>query len=204
MNPQNSSEPPRPETTLRGEVTQVLAAIESGREEAKGRLLELVYDELRGLAGAMMRREREGHTLQPTSLVHEAALRMLDEDSLANIPNRSYLFRAMTTCMRRILIDHARARGAERRGGGLRREEWDGALDVPQEAGSVDVLALDESLERLQALDPRQAAIVELRFFGGFDMQEIADQLGVSLSTVEKDWRIARAWLRSQLENDAD
>jgi RNA polymerase sigma factor (TIGR02999 family) len=203
MNLQDPSGARRPETTLRGEVTQVLAEIESGREEAKGRLLELVYDQLRDLAGAMMRGEREGHTLQPTSLVHEAALRMLDEDALARMPNRSYLFRAMATCMRRILIDHARARGAQRRGGDRRREAWDNALDVGEENSGLDVLALDEALRRLQALDPRQAAIVELRYFGGFEMQEIAEQLEVSLSTVEKDWRVARAWLRSQLESDA-
>jgi RNA polymerase sigma factor (TIGR02999 family) len=152
----------------------------------------------------MMRRERDGHTLQPTSLVHEAALRMIDEDALGRIPNRSYLFRAMATCMRRILIDHARAKGAQRRGGDRRREEWDGALEVAAMNAPVDLLALDEALERLGALDARQAAIVELRFFGGFEMQEIAEQLGVSLSTVEKDWRIARAWLRSQLETGGD
>jgi RNA polymerase sigma factor (TIGR02999 family) len=106
--------------------------------------------------------------------------------------------------MRRILIDHARARGAQRRGGDRRREAWDDALDLAEENSGVDVLALDEALEQLQALDARQAAIVELRFFGGFEMPEIADQLGVALSTVEKDWRIARAWLRSQLEGDAE
>jgi RNA polymerase sigma factor (TIGR02999 family) len=187
------------EADPKGEVTRLLGEVAGGNDEAKEQLIAVVYDELRALAGGFMRRERAGHTLEPTALVHEALVRLLDEPALKEGRNRAYFFGAMAQAMRRVLVEHARARGAQRRGGDLQRVGLDHAVEHVEKNHNVNLLSLDDALEELRALDPRQAEIVVLRFFGGFEMTEIAGQLDVSLSTVEKDWRMARAWLRQQL-----
>jgi RNA polymerase sigma factor (TIGR02999 family) len=182
-----------------GEVTRLLGEIEAGNASAQERLLEVAYGELRALAGGLMRQERAGHTLQPTALVHEAAVRLLGEGALARVQGRRHFFGAMATAMRRVLVDHARARRADRRGGGRPALPLDEALDQLEQSQRIDLLGLDDALRELAARNPRQAEVVVLRFFGGLEMDEIAGHLGVSLSTVEKDWRVARAWLRSVL-----
>jgi RNA polymerase sigma factor (TIGR02999 family) len=183
-----------------GEVTRILNEIEAGDPAAQGKLFEVVYDELRALAASLMRKERAQHTLQPTALVNEAALRLLGEDALRRVRNRAYFFGMMGLAMRRVLVDHARTRGAQRRGGGQERLPLDAAVDLVEQTHQVDLLALDEVLRELEALNRRQYDVVMLRFFGGFEVPEIADQLGIGLSTAEKDWRLARAWLRRRLE----
>jgi RNA polymerase sigma factor (TIGR02999 family) len=180
-------------------MTLVLERVEAGDEAAKAQLLELAYEELRKVAGGMMRRERTDHTLQPTALVNEAVIRLLGEDALAAATNRAYFFGIMANVMRRVLVDHARKRDALRRGGDRQRASFDVAIEEAEGAGRVDVLDLDEALNELAAVDQRQAQIVTLRFFGGLSIPEIAEHLDVSVSTVEKDWRFARAWLRRQL-----
>ena len=162
--------------------------------------MEAAYDELRRLAGGMMRRERGDHTLQATALVNEAALRMLGQNALATSGNRAYFFGAMATAMRRVLVDHARARSARRRGGGdYQRHGLDYAVEEIELDAQVDLVALNDALDRLEALSERQSRIVTLRFFGGMSVPEIAEHLDVSVSTVEKDWRLARVWLHRQL-----
>ena len=147
----------------------------------------------------MMRRERDNHTLQPTALVNEAALRMLGQISDIASRDRAYFFGAMATAMRRVLVDHARSRNAARRGGDYQRQSLDYAIDAVEQEAQVDLLALDDALDQLAELNLRQSEIVSLRFFGGMSIPEIADHLSVSVSTVEKDWRVARAWLHGQL-----
>jgi RNA polymerase sigma factor (TIGR02999 family) len=182
-----------------GEVTQILGQIEAGNEAAQAQLFTLVYDELRSLAGSLMRRERPEHTLQPTALVNEAAARLLGEEALRKIPNRAYFFGMVGLAMRRVLVDHARTRGAKRRGGDQDRLPLDAAIDLVEQTHQIDLLALDELLQELEKLNKRQYEVVMLRFFGGFEVPEIAEQLGIGLSTAEKDWRVARAWLRQRL-----
>lgn len=186
----------------RGEVTQLLEKIESGDDSARTRLLEVAYEELRSMAGQLMKRERADHTLQPTALLNEAALRLLNENALSRMANRSYFFGTMANAMRRVLVDHARARSVAKRGGGEAKVPLDIAIDILEQTHKFDLQEMDEALSELEKLDPRQAEIITLRFFGGFEMQAIADQLDVSLSTVEKDWRFARAWLRKQLREE--
>jgi RNA polymerase sigma factor (TIGR02999 family) len=186
----------------RSEVTTLLEAIRAGQADAQAQLVRLVYDELRQLAAGLMRREGAGHTLQPTALVHEALLRLLGSDGLSEARDRAHLFAAAARAMRHILVDHARRHAAAKRGGG--RES------VPLDEGvayvttpSMDLLALHDALDQLAALNERQARVVELRFFGGFTVEEIADQLQLSVATVEGDFRKARAFLHSRLVGDA-
>lgn len=186
-------------TAARGEVTRLLGAAEAGDPEAKHRLLAVAYDELRDLAANLMRSERTDHTLQPTALVNEAAMRLLNDQAPLHGTSRAWFFGAMAQAMRRVLIDHARKRNAQRRCGSWSRTPLDTVVEQMETAHGVDLVDLDASLKQLEALNERQSAVVERRFFGGCDMPEIAAQLGVSLSTVENDWRIARAWLRQQL-----
>ena len=160
-------------------------------------LLPLVYDELRALAGALLRREPGGHTLQPTALVHEAYLRVVQQTGVA-WKNPGHLRAVGARAMRRILVDHARKKQAGKRGGGARPVTLNSGLLADDEA-PVDVLDLEQALERLAALDGRQASILELRFFGGLTNLEVAGVLGVSLTTVEDQGRIARAWLAREL-----
>jgi RNA polymerase sigma-70 factor, ECF subfamily len=187
-----------------GDVTLLLQAIQSGDTGAKGRLADLVYAELRGAAAGLMGQERGDHTLQPTALLHEAFLRLFRDELLSKAPNRAYLFGAAARAMREVLADHARRRRAAKRGGAYRRVPLDELLDQLEQEHHVDVLAVHEMLDTLAALHERQTQIITLRFFGGFTVPEIAELLGISVSTVESDFRIARAWLRQQLKGDAE
>jgi RNA polymerase sigma factor (TIGR02999 family) len=182
----------------RQEVTQLLADIEAGQPGAESRLLPLVYDELRRVAAGYMRRERPGHTLQATALVHEAYIQLVDQTRVT-WRNRAHFFAVAAQLMRRILVDHARSRNAQKRGGPapkLALEEAVGLLD----RRDVALEALDDALTALAQLDPRQGRIVELRFFGGLTVEETAEVIGISPATVEREWRMARAWLHSQLQ----
>ncbi|MBL8863789.1 MAG: sigma-70 family RNA polymerase sigma factor [Planctomycetes bacterium] len=179
------------------EVTRLLDAIGRGEDGASARLLELVYGELRALAGAYGRGQRPGHTLQPTALVHEAFVKLVEADA-REFTDRAHFLAVAATAMRHILSDHARARRADKRGGGLERVTLvEGAL--AGEARDLDLVALDDALQELSELDARKHRVVELRFFGGLTAEEAARVLDVSLSTVESDWRAARAWLHVRL-----
>jgi RNA polymerase sigma factor (TIGR02999 family) len=185
-------------TEPRGDLTAILGEVRAGRADAQERLVRVIYAELRRIAGGLMRRERPGHTLQPSALVHEALLRLLDGDTLADVPNRRHLFAAAAQAMRQVLVDHARRRHAAKRLGGRIRRPLDDAL-VAYEAQGLDVLALHDALDHLARSNPRQAQVVTLRFFGGLSVPEVAAALEVSDTTVEGDWRFARAWLHDQL-----
>src|SRR5262245_22643774 len=182
----------------RDDLTAILSEVRAGREDAKERLVRAIYAELRRTAGGLMRRERPGHTLQPSALVHEALLRLLDGDALADVPNRRYLFAAAAQAMRQVLVDHARRRRARKREGNRVRVPLDQVLAGFDEQG-LDVIALHEALERLAQDHPQPAQVVDLRFFGGLSIPEVAETFGVSDTTIESDWRFARAWLRGQL-----
>jgi RNA polymerase sigma factor (TIGR02999 family) len=184
----------------RGDLTVLLDEVRAGNTEARARLVVAIYGELRRMAGRMMRHERPDHTLQPSALVNETLLRFLMGEALADVPNRRYLFAAAARAMRQVLVDHARKRRASNR---LVRVPLDGALAAFDERG-LDVIALHEALERLGQTYSRQAEVVELRFFGGLSMPEVAETLGVSTTTVESDWRFARAWLQVRLGGPAD
>lgn len=179
------------------QTTELLLAVARGGRSAANALLPLVYDELRGLAEHYMRRERPGHTLQPTALVNEAYLRLIDQ-SRVDWKSRAHFFGVAAEMIRRILVDHARKRAAIKRGGGAAKATSSEALaDVGSDR--VDLLALDEALEKLRELDERRSQVVELRFFGGLSVEETAHVLGVSPRTVKGDWHLARAWLRNHL-----
>jgi RNA polymerase sigma factor (TIGR02999 family) len=173
-------------------VTQLLVAWSQGDERALDALTPLVYDELRSLAHSYMRRERPGHTLQSTALVHEAFMRLVDQDVQWN--SRAHFFGIAAQMMRRILVDHAKAQAAAKRGAGAPRIELDERLAASPQR-DVDLLALDEALERLSEVDPQRSRIVELRFFGGLSNEESAEVLGVSPATIQRQWAGARAWL---------
>ena len=178
-------------------ITQLLVAWGEGRQDALDQLVPLVYAGLRRLAAGYMRHESPGHSLQPTALVHEAYVRLIDQRQV-HWRNRAHFFGVAAGMMRRILVDHARARRADKRGGAWERVTL---VDdhVAGGAQDVGVLALHDSLERLAALNPRQERIVELRYFGGLTIQEAAEVVGVSEATAVRDWTIAKAWLRADL-----
>ena len=165
--------------------------------EALDRLLPAIYDELRALAASYLKSERRAHTLQPTALVHEAYMRLIDQRSV-DWKNRAQFFGVAAQMMRRILVNHAEAKAAEKRGGGAERVTLTDQIHVSGR-DEVDVLAVDGALSRLAALDERQAQIVELRFFAGLTIEEIAEVLGVSSPTVKRDWSMAKAWLKREL-----
>jgi RNA polymerase sigma-70 factor, ECF subfamily len=185
-----------------GAVTQVLAEVAAGSDSAAARLLPLVYDELRALARNHFRRQRSDHTLEPTALVHEAFLRLVGGEA-GKLRDRAHFFAVAATAMRQILIDHARRRQAAKRGGELQRVALDAAAppadDAALSVGGVDVLTLEDALQKLAERDPRKARVVELRVYGGLTCEQAAEVLGVSPKTVEGDWYMARAWLRSAL-----
>jgi RNA polymerase sigma-70 factor (ECF subfamily) len=178
-------------------VTELLRAHRAGDAEALERLVALVYGELRRQAARYLRRERQNHTLQPTALVHEAYLRLADQRDV-EWQNRAHFFAISAQIMRRILVDHARGRGRGKRGGGLAPVLLDDALAIA-EARDLDLVALDDALSALARLDERQSRIVEMRFFAGLEVEEVAEALGVSPTTVKRDWSLARAWLRREL-----
>jgi RNA polymerase sigma-70 factor, ECF subfamily len=179
-------------------LTMILGRARAGDERARGELIALIYDELRRVASGLMRRERRDHTLSPTAVVHEAVIRLLGEGVFDRAADRSFLFSAAARAMREVLIDHARRRGANRRGGGRRRVALDAVVDYLDGQG-LDIVAVHEALDRLAALDERQAQVMTLRYFGGMTVAEVAAALGVSVATIEHDWRLARAWLAGQL-----
>lgn len=180
-----------------GEVSRLLQAASAGDADALAKIVPLVYDELRRIASAYLRRERSDHTLQTTSLVHESYLRLVGQADLS-WRNRAHFRAIAANTMRRVLVDHARARSAQKRGGGQRVALEDDAGITS--ARSVDVQAVDQALTRLAELDPQQARVVELRFFAGLSVEEAAAALGISTATVKRDWAMARAWLRRELE----
>ncbi len=175
-----------------GEITALLRAWGSGDRRAIEDLTPLIYEELRRLARSHMRRERANHTLGATGLVHEAFLRLLDESRVC-YRDRLHFFGAAAGVMRRVLVDHARARGTSKRGGEAIRVTLDEALDVP--GGPPDLLMIDGCLRRLSSLDERQSRIVELRFFGGLSIEETSELLSISPMTVKREWSVARAWM---------
>ena len=180
------------------EITEILNAVGAGRPGAPEELVAALYDELRSVARRDLSGERPNHTLQPTALVNEAWLRLFSGKEAA-FENRAHFFSAASTAIRRVLTDHARRREAEKRGGGRVRV----SLDDVERGGPVrpeEVLALDDALERLTGFAPEQARIVEMRFFGGMTTPELARALDLSESTIERHWRLARAWLRNELD----
>lgn len=179
------------------EVTRLLVAWGNGDQAALDRLMPLVYAELRRLARNYMSRERPGHTLQSTALVNEAYLRLVDQENM-RWENRAHFFGIAVRLMRQILIEHARGKQAAKRGGGQYRLSLS-KVDRVASAPDLDLLALDEALGRLEALDPQKGRIVELRYFGGLGIEETAEVIGKSPATVKRDWSIARAWLRSEI-----
>jgi RNA polymerase sigma factor (TIGR02999 family) len=180
------------------EVTEILKAAASGEAEAAARLLPLVYDELRRLAAQKLAQEKPGQTLQPTALVHEAYLRLVGPNADKQWQGRGHFFAAAAEAMRRILIDHARHKRSTRHGGGRRRLPLDG-LEVVAPEPDEDVLALDEALTKLAAVDRPAAELVHLRHFGGLTLPEAAEVLGVSPRTADRLWAYARAWLHREL-----
>jgi len=183
------------------EVTRILSALENGDPSASEQLLPLVYRELRNLAAAKLSREKPGQTIQPTVLVHEAYVRLVDGDVTRVWNGRGHFFAAAAEAMRRILIDAARRKQSTRHGGGLRRVDWD-AIDVADESRDDELLALDEALGRLEQVRPEHAKLVKLRYFAGMTIPEAAQALGVSHATAERHWTFARAWLYAQLKTE--
>jgi RNA polymerase sigma factor (TIGR02999 family) len=180
-----------------GDVTHLLDDLTAGKEHAFDELLPLVERELRRRAAGYMRRERQNHTLQPTALVNEAFLRLVDQRNV-RWQNRAHFFAVASQAMRRILVDHARSHQRAKRGGPAPAVTLDEAM-IASEERSIDLLALDHALERLAALDERQARVVEMRFFGGLSVEETAEILDISPATVKREWSMARAWLHSEL-----
>lgn len=182
-------------------VTQLLREWNSGSNEALDQLLPIIYEELRVRAARNLRRERPGHTLQTTALVHEAYLRLAGAQDLP-WQNRTHFFAIAATLMRRILVEHARKKSASKRGGSGIRLTLDEGLAVSERTDGIDVIAVDEALDRLAAVDAQQARIVELRFFSGLSVEETAEALGVSPRTVKRDWAVAKAWLHRHLSRE--
>jgi RNA polymerase sigma factor (TIGR02999 family) len=194
---QESSTSPEPSAR----VTALLERARRGHEDALAELLPLVYQELRRVAASYLRRERPGQTLQATALVHEAYLRLLREQHVS-WENRAHFCAIAANSMRQILVERARARNAAKRGGQLHRVTLDDAI-AGAEAAGVDVDALDQALARLAEIDPQQARLVELRYFGGLTIEETAGVLDVSPATVKRSWTVAKAWLRKELDASA-
>ncbi len=182
-----------------GNITQILKRYSQGEQDALETLLPSIYSELRRLAQSYMRKESAGHTLQPTALVHEAYFRLIDQKEV-QWQNRAHFFGIAAQLMRRILIDHARARHAEKRGGDHTIVSFDEKFHAGSSSNQEpDLLAIDSALEKLEKLNARQAKVVELRYFGGLNIDEIAVALDSSPATVKRDWTIAKAWLYREL-----
>lgn len=182
-------------------ITACLERLRAGEPRALDQLLPLVYNELRAIAGAQLRNERTGHTLHATALVHEAYVRLAERDGLAP-RDRSHFFAIAAQSMRRVLIDHARARRRQKRGGGETPVPLDGIEDLIGDDAASELVALDDALNRLATASPRAALVVERRFFGGLTLEETAESLDTSLKTVQRDWIVARAWLRKEIAGD--
>lgn len=198
-------------STPAGPVTGLLQRWSDGDRSAIDQVIPLVYDELRRMAQRQLRHERDGHTLQSTGLVHEAFMKLAEQDGPARWESRAHFLGWTATLMRHILVDHARARQAAKRGGGVAIESLDALMDdthgqaaVAAQVGAggsepIDVIAMDQALQRLEALDPQQGRVVELRFFGGLSVAETCEALGISPATVKREWATARAWLLREL-----
>jgi len=178
-------------------VTQMLLEWRSGKQEALGQLMPVVYDELRRLAAHYMRRERKEHTSQPTALVNEAYLRLIDVK--ISWQDRAHFFAVAARLMRRLLVDHARGQRRDKRGADVMRVELKEAENVSAKP-AWDLVALDEAITRLAEFDPRKSEIIELHFFAGLNNEEVAEALGISRATVQRDLRLAKAWLKHELQ----
>jgi RNA polymerase sigma factor (TIGR02999 family) len=187
------------EASSRQDVTGLLLQWRDGRKEALDRLVPIVYSELKRLARTRLRAEQDGHSLQATALVHEVYLRLVDVDRMS-LENRVHFFAVASRLMRQILVDHARRRNAEKRGGDVTTISLADASPLQPET-SVDILALDEALDVLTTLDARLCRVVELKFFGGLTIEEAAAALDVSRATVERDWAVAKAWLYDRVSS---
>jgi len=186
---------------LSASVTELLIAWNGGDQAALSELMPLVFTELRVLAGIYLKRERPGHTLQPTALVNEVYLRLVDREQVT-WENRAHFFGLAARMMRRLLVNHAEARRAEKRGGGAAKVSLDEAV-LPGCAPEVDVLGLDAALQELERLDPRQGQVVEMRYFSGLSIAETAEALQISPATVKRDWETAKLWLRRRMAESA-
>lgn len=191
-----------PDTSTQ-ELTQMLIQLSEGKTQVVNDILPLIYDELRSLASNYLRRERSDHTLQPTALVHEAYIKLIDQTQV-KWQNRAHFFGIAANIMRRILVDYARKHHAEKRGGDAEKMPLEEEILIVSEGKSAELLALDEALENLAKVDPQKSKIVELRYFGGLSVEETAEVLGVSEITVKRHWRMAKAWLYGQLANDQE
>src|ERR1043166_3558032 len=180
-------------------VTQLLIDWSKGDQKALDKLMPLVYSEIRRLANNYLRRERQNHTLQPTALVNEAYLKLVDQRN-AQWQNRAQFYGVAAQLMRRILVDHARQHQAAKRGGSAQHRLSITSAERLAAKPETDLLAMHEALEELKTFDPQQERIVELRFFGGLSIEETAEVMGIGHATVERDWKMARAWLRRKLE----
>lgn len=183
-----------------GEITAMLIELTEGNQDVVDRILPFIYDELRRLAGSYLRRERPDHTLQPTALVHEAYMKLIDQKKV-QWQNRAHFFGIAAQVMRRLLMDHARKHLANKRGGDAEILPLEEEILVVSHDRSAELLALDDALERLSELDPPKARVVELRYFGGLSIEETAEVLGVSVPTVNRHWKMAKAWLYSELSS---
>lgn len=183
--------------TAKPEITRLLIDWRNGEAAAFEQLVPIVYDELRRLARAFMRRQNPGHTLQTTALVNEAYIRLVDSDKV-NWQSRTHFFAISAQLMRRILVDAARRRQSQKRGGDRVQITLDERIDIPLE-NETDMVALDEALKRLAEFSPRQCRIVELRYFGGLTEEQVAEVMEISARTVRRDWSLARAWLYREL-----
>jgi RNA polymerase sigma factor (TIGR02999 family) len=182
-------------------LTQMLVQLSEGNSQMVEDILPLIYNELRKLAGNYLRRERSDHTLQPTALVHEAYIKLIDQTQV-KWQNRAHFFGIAANIMRRILVDYARQHKAEKRGGAAEKLPLEEEILIVSEGKSAELLALDEALENLAKMDPQKSKIVELRYFGGLSVEETAEVLGVSEITVKRHWRMAKAWLYGQLAHE--
>jgi|SRR5215471_12446522 len=179
------------------DVTQLLEELRGGNEDAVAKLISLLYGELRRMAAAYLSRERRDHTLQPTAVVHEAYLRLVDQRNV-QWQNRKHFFGVAAQVMRRVLVDHARSHQSLKRGGAHGKISLESAMVSATDRGA-ELIAVDEVLTRLAAFDPQQARIIELRFFGGLTVEETAQVLGISPATVKRDWNVAKAWLTREI-----
>ncbi len=182
------------------EITQMLIELTGGNKDVVNQILPHIYDELRRLAGSYLRRERSDHTLQPTALVHEAYMKLIDQKKV-RWQNRAHFFGIAAQVMRRILMDHARKHSAGKRGGEAEKLPLEEEILIVSTDRSADLIALDDALQGLAELDPQKAKLVELRYFGGLSIEETAEVMGVSVPTINRQWRLAKAWLHSQVSS---
>jgi RNA polymerase sigma-70 factor (ECF subfamily) len=187
-----------PRNAVKTNITELLRQWSSGKKEVAEDLLPLIYDELHRRATNFMRRERHNHTLQPTALVHEAYLKLIDQRN-DDWNDREHFFAIASQVMRRILVDHARSRQRQKRGGSKENLQLEEALLAGAEEANVDLIALDEAMAKLAKLDPQQERLVELRYFGGLSLEEAAKALGISRATAARDWQVAKAWLHREM-----